>query len=97
MQVYRGIAALSDFRKAKLLARLQAVDRSITRVEAEYVHLVDVSQKLSDQESGVSSNFCPTVRHLAAVAMVRSVWSYRGRARFRHGPARRQTSFIILA
>jgi phosphoribosylformylglycinamidine synthase len=47
VQVYRGIAALSDFRRAKLLAKLQAVDASITHVAAEYVHLADVARHLS--------------------------------------------------
>ena len=47
MQVYRGIDALSNFRKTKLLAQLQAVDSSITSVEAEYVHAVNIDQELS--------------------------------------------------
>ena len=47
MQAYRGIAALSDFRKAKLLARLQTVDKSISSIEAEYVHIADLSGELS--------------------------------------------------
>ncbi|MEK7059901.1 MAG: phosphoribosylformylglycinamidine synthase [Patescibacteria group bacterium] len=52
MQVYRGIAALSDFRKTKLLAQLQAVDPSVDDVDAEYVHFADIDQKLSaDDES----------------------------------------------
>ncbi len=50
MQVYKGTDALSDFRKAKLLARLQNIDETITDVEAEYIHLVDVVQKLSATE-----------------------------------------------
>ena len=44
---YRGIAALSDFRTKKILARLQAIDSSITGVSAEYVHFADVEGKLS--------------------------------------------------
>jgi phosphoribosylformylglycinamidine synthase len=47
VRVYRGISALSDFRKAKLLSRLQAIDSSIQDVEAEYVHLADVDRNLS--------------------------------------------------
>jgi len=47
VQIYRGISALSDFRKAKLLSRLQAIDSSIQDVEAEYVHLASVNQKLA--------------------------------------------------
>jgi phosphoribosylformylglycinamidine synthase len=41
VQVVGGVAALSDFRRAKLLARLQQIDSKITAVDAEYVHLVD--------------------------------------------------------
>ncbi len=50
MQVYRGIAALSDFRKTKLLAQLQAVDPSINDVEAEYIHIADTDQELSSAD-----------------------------------------------
>ncbi len=51
MQVYRGIQALSDFRKHKLLARLQAIDPSIIGVEAEYVHFIDVAGELSEEQA----------------------------------------------
>ena len=47
MQIYRGISALSEFRKAKLLQSLQVLDASIQNVEAEYIHLADVSHQLS--------------------------------------------------
>jgi phosphoribosylformylglycinamidine synthase len=47
---FRGIAALSDFRTKKLLARLQAIDPSITEVAAEYVHFADIEGKLSGGE-----------------------------------------------
>jgi phosphoribosylformylglycinamidine synthase len=50
VQVYRGITALSDFRRAKLLAKLQAIDPAITAVDAEYVHLVD-GQQLTGKEA----------------------------------------------
>jgi phosphoribosylformylglycinamidine synthase len=50
VQVYRGISALSDFREAKLLARLQVIDSSIKNVDAEYLHLADVDAKLSETE-----------------------------------------------
>lgn len=50
MQVYRGIAALSNFRKKKLLARLQAIDSSITGVDAEYIHVADTDHQLSTEE-----------------------------------------------
>ncbi len=46
MQTFRGISALSEFRKAKLLSRLQAVDNSIQNVEAEYVHFADTESRL---------------------------------------------------
>ncbi len=50
MQVYRGIAALSDFRKAKLFARLQAVEPSISAIDAEYVHVGDIDGRLSAKD-----------------------------------------------
>jgi phosphoribosylformylglycinamidine synthase len=50
VQVYRGISALSDFRKTKLLARLQAVDPAISSIEAEYIHIADVEGELSDSQ-----------------------------------------------
>ncbi|HEY5152411.1 MAG TPA: hypothetical protein VII55_00385, partial [Candidatus Saccharimonadales bacterium] len=50
MQIYRGISALSDFRKAKLLSRLQTLDPAIQNVDAEYIHLADLDKKLSSDE-----------------------------------------------
>ena len=50
MQVYKGISALSDFRKSKLLIRLQAINSSIKSVQAEYVHFAETSQELSADE-----------------------------------------------
>ncbi|HEY5152492.1 MAG TPA: phosphoribosylformylglycinamidine synthase, partial [Candidatus Saccharimonadales bacterium] len=50
MQVYKGISALSDFRKSKLLIRLQAINSSIKSVQAEYVHFAETSQKISADE-----------------------------------------------
>jgi phosphoribosylformylglycinamidine synthase len=50
MRFYKGISALSDFRKAKLLKKLQAVDKNITSVDAEYVHIVDLNKPLSSSE-----------------------------------------------
>ncbi len=49
MQVYRGTLALSDFRRTKLLARLQAIDSSIADIGAEYLHLVDASEEISGE------------------------------------------------
>jgi len=49
VQVYRGVAALSDFRRRKLLAKLQAIDPAVIAVDAEYLHLAD-SRKLIGEE-----------------------------------------------
>jgi phosphoribosylformylglycinamidine synthase len=49
VQVYSGIAALSDFRRTKLLNRLSSINKNITSVEAEYIHLAD-TEKLSASE-----------------------------------------------
>ena len=51
MLVYKGIAALSDFRKTKLAARLKAIDPSVTAVAAEYIHFADASQALSSGDT----------------------------------------------
>jgi phosphoribosylformylglycinamidine synthase len=48
VQVYRGGVALSDFRRAKLLTKLQAIDSSISDIQAEYVHFADTAGKLSE-------------------------------------------------
>ena len=50
MLVYKGVSALSDFRRQKLLQRLQTVNRAVTSIEAEYVHVVDTKNELSPQE-----------------------------------------------
>ncbi len=50
MQVYKGITALSDFRKAKLLARLQTAEPSVTAIDAEYVHIADIDGRLSAED-----------------------------------------------
>ena len=49
MKQYAGINALSDFRKQKLLQRLQSVAK-ITDVSAEYVHFADVTADFSDSD-----------------------------------------------
>ena len=46
MQVHKGIAALLDFRRRKLLHQLPAIDTRITSVTAEYVHFVDTAATL---------------------------------------------------
>ncbi len=49
MRIYSGITALSDFRKQKLLSRLQSIHPNVQGVEAEYVHFVD-SKVLTQEE-----------------------------------------------
>ncbi len=52
MRVYKGISALSDFRKEKLLKQLSEIDKTIDGVAAEYIHFVDTTQELSAKEDG---------------------------------------------
>jgi phosphoribosylformylglycinamidine synthase len=40
VEVFGGVNALSDFRKAALLRQLQAIDASIVNISAEYLHFV---------------------------------------------------------
>ena len=40
MHIYKGINALSDFRAKSLLKKLQAIDKNVHGVSAEYVHFV---------------------------------------------------------
>jgi len=51
VQFYKGIAALSDFRKSKLLAELQKVEPTITDVDAEYIHIADTEGALSSTDN----------------------------------------------
>lgn len=51
MQLYRGVSALSDFRKTKLLTKLQTINKSVKNVEAEYVHFVDSGKQLSAEDN----------------------------------------------
>jgi phosphoribosylformylglycinamidine synthase len=50
VQVYKGISALSDFRKHKLLTQLQSIDKAVKNIEAEYVHFADIAESLSPGE-----------------------------------------------
>jgi phosphoribosylformylglycinamidine synthase len=50
VQFYKGIAALSDFRQAKLLSRLQAADPTVKSVNAEYVHIADINGQLGPHD-----------------------------------------------
>lgn len=47
MEVFKGIAAASDFRQSKLLSRLKTVNPDIKSVSAEYIHLADIDGKLT--------------------------------------------------
>jgi phosphoribosylformylglycinamidine synthase len=47
VKVYAGPSALSSFRAQKLLAKLQAVDPTITGVSAAYSHFVDFAEDIS--------------------------------------------------
>jgi phosphoribosylformylglycinamidine synthase len=46
----RGAPALSAFRSTKLLAQLQACCPGVTQVYAEYLHLVDITKQLGDDQ-----------------------------------------------
>ncbi len=55
-----GGLALSDFRKNKLLNSLRAVVPSVTDVQANYLHFVDIEQKLDKQEQVVLDSLLHT-------------------------------------
>ena len=50
MLALAGGQALSDFRARKLLARLQAVDASITAISGQYIHFIDHTGDLSTED-----------------------------------------------
>ena len=50
MLAIRGSAALSPFRIAKLLARLQVSFPGITALEATFIHFVDLDRDLTGEE-----------------------------------------------
>ena len=58
MQLYPGIAALSDFRQSKLLAELKKIDPAISAVSAEFIHFVDTSKKLNSDEVKKLDELC---------------------------------------
>ncbi|HEY1900454.1 MAG TPA: phosphoribosylformylglycinamidine synthase, partial [Steroidobacteraceae bacterium] len=67
----QGRAALSAFRIAKLLARLQALDLRIRALRSRYVHFVDPAVPLSAAEQGLLAElltYGPAVQPQAAVA-----------------------------
>lgn len=47
---FAGALALSEFRQQRLLKTLQAIDSSIVRVDARYVHLVASTEPLSRED-----------------------------------------------
>ncbi|MBT8449706.1 MAG: phosphoribosylformylglycinamidine synthase, partial [Gammaproteobacteria bacterium] len=51
MLILRGAAALSTFRKQRLLAECQQHSPYIKDVHAQYVHFADISEQLSESES----------------------------------------------
>ena len=53
MIVLKGCAALSEFRRTKLLENLRTVAPSIRQLQARYVHFADVSQALETAEQNV--------------------------------------------
>jgi len=50
MQLFTGVAALSSFRKKSLLKQLSQIDASIKAIDAEYVHFVDSSKRLTKDD-----------------------------------------------
>lgn len=48
MEIVRGAPALSEFRSAKLLQRLQQAELPVTDIYAEFMHFIDTQQPLDD-------------------------------------------------
>ena len=48
---FKGAAALSDFRRRRLLKALQAIEPSVTSVFSEILHLVEVLEALPADET----------------------------------------------
>ncbi|MGQ4276928.1 phosphoribosylformylglycinamidine synthase [Pseudidiomarina sp. E22-M8] len=53
MEIVRGAPALSEFRTEKLVQRLRQADVAVQDVYAEYMHFVDVTAPLSDDEQQI--------------------------------------------
>jgi phosphoribosylformylglycinamidine synthase len=53
MLILTGNPALSEFRRARLLAELQARTAAVTGLEARFVHFMDLEQALSEGERGL--------------------------------------------
>src|SRR5688572_19852185 len=48
-----GSPALSDFRIAKLIARLRAIEGAVQRLTARYLHFADVTRNLEKSEVSI--------------------------------------------
>ena len=53
MHILRGAPVLSDFRRNKLLARLQQQVPGVKAVYAEFMHFADLTGELSEQDQAV--------------------------------------------
>ncbi|WP_096084427.1 phosphoribosylformylglycinamidine synthase [Agaribacterium haliotis] len=53
MLILRGSSALSEFRLTKLKQRIKEAGIGLTSIQAEFVHFVDVSESLSDEQLAV--------------------------------------------
>ncbi|MAB41995.1 MAG: phosphoribosylformylglycinamidine synthase, partial [Pseudomonadales bacterium] len=53
MHILRGAPALSDFRRTKLLAKLQSRLAGVTGVYAEFMHFAELSSELDEQSAQV--------------------------------------------
>jgi phosphoribosylformylglycinamidine synthase len=51
MMILSGASSLSAFRRQKLLSKLQAAVPLVTSVSAEYIHIADLSEALTTDES----------------------------------------------
>lgn len=56
MRIYKGINAISEYRKVKLINELQKIDKNINDIQAEYVHFVNINKPLSPNEESVLEN-----------------------------------------
>jgi phosphoribosylformylglycinamidine synthase len=56
MQLFKGVDALSDFNKQKLLKQLQRIDPEIKNISGEYVHFVSTHDKLSTKDTDTLKN-----------------------------------------
>lgn len=57
MEIVRGAPALSEFRSAKLLQRLQQAELPVTDIYAEFMHFIDTQQPLDDAAHDVLKSY----------------------------------------